>query len=167
MSLNQIHEFHELFVVQSWCWCYWKQMVDTSIPHGVVPPVLTNNFDVTIGGTHSAAGLGQNSFRHGSQADNCLGLSCNRDREIWFGVRQKKTANFSITFCGYGQFGIITQIQHRLRWYRFLPALISFCYDDLDFLEWWTSACIRGLRRFVSIFIFPCVMRISRAGEMG
>jgi len=68
----------------------WKQMVD--LPHGVVPPVLTNNFDVTMGGTHSAAGLGQNSFRHGSQADNCLGLEV--VGEIWFGVHRENSELF-------------------------------------------------------------------------
>jgi len=49
-----------------------------------------------MGGTH-AAGLGQNSFRHGSQADNCLGLEVvtGTGDLVWC---TPETANFSITF---------------------------------------------------------------------
>ena len=35
-----------------------------------MPPVLTNNLSVTVGGTLSIAGIGVASFRYGAQADN-------------------------------------------------------------------------------------------------
>ena len=36
----------------------------------LIPPVLTNNLNVTVGGALSMAGLGVASRRYGTQADN-------------------------------------------------------------------------------------------------
>lgn len=49
-NLNEIHEFRpdELWFKAD-PGVTWKQVIDTSIPHGVIPPVLTNNFEVTLG----------------------------------------------------------------------------------------------------------------------
>ncbi|MHC5820637.1 MAG: FAD-binding protein, partial [Nostoc sp.] len=32
----------------------WNQVIDACLPDGLVPPVLTNYFGVSVGGTHSA-----------------------------------------------------------------------------------------------------------------
>ena len=48
----------------------WETLVKQVVPQGLIPPVLTNNLGVTIGGTLSVAGLGVASFRHGAQGDN-------------------------------------------------------------------------------------------------
>lgn len=169
-SLNQIREFRP-----DWLWfkadagVTWKQVVDTSIPHGVVPPVLTNNFDVTIGGTHSAAGLGQNSFRYGSQADNCLGLEVvTGTGDLVWCTPEENSELFYHVLCGYGQFGIITQIQHRLRRYRPFTRTYFLCYDDLDLLLNDERLLVLEDRvdSLVSLFS-PCVLGVSRAGENG
>ncbi|MEK7798698.1 MAG: FAD-binding protein, partial [Acidobacteriota bacterium] len=52
----------------------WETLVRQTIPQGLVPPVLTNNLGVTIGGTISVAGLGVASFRFGAQGDHALEL---------------------------------------------------------------------------------------------
>src|SRR2546423_1829608 len=52
----------------------WRSLVEQLAPQALSPPVLTNNLDVTIGGTLSTAGLGVASWRRGTQADNCLEL---------------------------------------------------------------------------------------------
>lgn len=135
-SLNQIHEFHpDRLWFKADAGVTWKTVVDTSILHGVIPPILTNNLNVTLGGTHAAGGLGQYSFRSGSQADNCLGLEVvtGTGDIVWCTPEQNSELFYHI-LCGYGQFGIITQIQHRLRQYRPLTRTYFLCYDDLDLL---------------------------------
>ena len=52
----------------------WRALVQQLTPQQLSPPVLTNNLEVTIGGTLSTGGLGVASWRHGTQADNCVEL---------------------------------------------------------------------------------------------
>jgi len=52
----------------------WRDLVHRLATRGLVPPVLTNNLGVTVGGTLSMAGIGVASFRYGSQGDNVVEL---------------------------------------------------------------------------------------------
>jgi FAD/FMN-containing dehydrogenase len=52
----------------------WREVLAATLPHGLAPPVLTDFLDVTVGGTLSAGGVGGASHRHGTQADQVLGL---------------------------------------------------------------------------------------------
>ncbi|HEU4396047.1 MAG TPA: FAD-binding protein, partial [Planctomycetota bacterium] len=47
----------------------WRDVATKAAAAGTIPPVLTNNLGVTVGGTLSVAGLGVASFRHGCQGD--------------------------------------------------------------------------------------------------
>src|SRR6185503_6814847 len=88
----------------------WEALVKQTVPQGLIPPVLTNNLGVTIGGTLSVAGLGVASFRHGAQGDNVLEIeavtgagdivtcSPTQNQDLWNGVRS-----------GLGQFAVITR----------------------------------------------------------
>lgn len=169
-SLNQVHEFHsDRLWFKADAGATWKQVVDVSIPHGVIPPVLTNYFDVTLGGTHSAGGLGQSSFRYGSQADNCLGLEVvtGTGDLVWCTPDQHSDL-FDHVLCGYGQFGIITQIQHRLRRYRPFTRTYFLCYDDLDIFLNDERLLISENRVDGLLALFsPCVLGVSRAGGNG
>jgi cytokinin dehydrogenase len=166
-SLNRIHELH---ADQLWfkadAGATWQQVVDASLPHGVTPPVLTNNFDATLGGTHSAAGLGQSSFRHGSQADNCLGLEVvTATGEIVWCSPEQNSELFNHVLCGFGQFGIMTQVQHRLRRHRSLTRTYFLCYDDLDQLLRDQRSLIQEERVDALLTLFsPCVLGFTRAG---
>jgi FAD/FMN-containing dehydrogenase len=141
----------------------WEALVRQTIPRGLVPPVLTNNLGVTIGGTLSVAGLGVASFRHGAQGDNVLEIeavtgagdivtcSPDRDREVYDAARS-----------GLGQFAVITRARLKLR--TCLPKTRTYylLYDDLqglmrdaqiaigesrfDFLEAWCVPCPQGFR---------------------
>jgi FAD/FMN-containing dehydrogenase len=169
-SLNQVHEFHSdrlWFLADAGA--TWKQVVDVSIPHGVIPPVLTNYFDVSLGGTHSAGGLGQSSFRYGSQADNCLAVEVvtGTGDLVWCTPEQNSELFYHV-LCGYGQFGIITQIQHRLRQYRPFTRTYFLCYDDLDFFLNDERLLISENRVDGLLALFsPCVLGVSRAGGNG
>ncbi|MDB9539948.1 FAD-binding protein [Anabaenopsis tanganyikae CS-531] len=164
-NLNQIGDFRpdELWF-QADPGVTWKQVIDTAIPDGVIPPVLTNNFDVTLGGTLCAAGLGLSSFRYGSQADNCLALEVvTGTGDIIWCTPEDNSELFYHVLCGYGQFGIITKVKNRLRKYRPYTRSYFLCYDDLDKLlddarGLVTEGRIDGL---VSLFS-PCLQGMSR-----
>ncbi|WGV27367.1 FAD-binding protein [Halotia branconii] len=165
-NLNQIHEFHSNKLwFKADAGVTWKQVIDTSLLYGVIPPVLTNNFEVTLGGTLSAGGLGLSSFRHGSQADNCLGLEVvTGTGDIVWCTPEKNSELFNHVLCGYGQFGIITQVQNRLRKYRPLTRSYFLCYDDLDILlnDQRLLTSEERIDGLVSLFS-PCLLGVSRA----
>ncbi len=110
----------------------WEALVRRTILQGLVPPVLTNNLGVTIGGTLAVAGLGVASFRHGTQGDNVIEIEavtgtgdlvvCSEsiDREVFDAARS-----------GLGQFAVIARARLRLR--RCLPKTRTYflLYDDL------------------------------------
>jgi cytokinin dehydrogenase len=142
----------------------WRALVEQFAGRSLSPPVLTNNLDVTVGGTLSMGGLGVASWRHGTQADNCLELevvtgagdivrcSCQQNRDLFDAVR-----------AGVGQFGVITEAVLKVR--RHLPRFRSFylLYDDLatllsdlqtvmtearfDNLESWCVPCPQGFKK--------------------
>jgi cytokinin dehydrogenase len=142
----------------------WRSLVEQLASLKLSPPVLTNNLDVTVGGTLSTAGLGVASWREGTQADNCLELevvtgtgelvrcSSHQNRELFDAVRG-----------GVGQFGVITEATLKLR--RHQPRFRSYylLYDDLgsllddlksvmtderfDYLESWCVPCPQGFKR--------------------
>ncbi|MFE4106629.1 FAD-binding protein [Almyronema epifaneia] len=166
-SLNQLHELqadHLWFKADAGA--TWQQIVEASLPAGVVPPVLTNNLDVTLGGTHSAAGLGQNSFRYGSQADNCLGLEVvTATGDVVWCSPTENSELFNHVLCGFGQFGIITQVQHRLRKYRSRTRTYFLCYDDLDLALQDQRSLVQAEQVDALLTLFsPCVLGFSRAG---
>jgi cytokinin dehydrogenase len=139
----------------------WRGLVEHLAPQKLAPPVLTNNLDVTVGGTLSMGGLGVASWRHGTQADNCLALEVvTGTGEI---VRCSPTENrdlFDAARCGCGQFGVITEATLKVRPYS--PRFRSFylLYDDLhallgdlktimndgrfQYLESWCVPCPQG-----------------------
>lgn len=142
----------------------WRALVEQLAPLSLSPPVLTNNLDVTVGGTLSTAGLGVTSWRRGTQADHCLEL------EVVTGageiVRCSEDSNrdlFDAVRAGCGQFGVITEATLALR--RHQPEFRSYylLYDDLgallddlktlmaeerfDYIESWCAPCVQGLRK--------------------
>ena len=168
--LNQVRDFQpDALWFKADAGTTWRTIVDTVLPHGVVPPVLTNNFDVTIGGTCSAAGLGQNSFRYGTQADNCLGVEVvTATGDLVWCTREENSELFYHVLCGYGQFGLITQIQHRLRRYRPYTRTYFLRYDDLAALLKDEHLLVAEDRVDGLLALFsPCVMGALRAGGKG
>ena len=141
----------------------WETLVRQVMPQALVPPVLTNNLGVSIGGTLSVAGLGVASFRHGAQGDNVLEI------EAVTGAGDVVTCSpaanaevFDAVRSGLGQFGVITRARVALR--RCLPKARTYylLYDDLaaimrdmqvviegdrvDDLESWCVPCPQGFR---------------------
>jgi FAD/FMN-containing dehydrogenase len=115
----------------------WRTLVERVYPMGLIPPVLTNNLDVTIGGTHSMAGLGVASFHNGAQVDNALELQVVLGTgEIVECSPQKNREVFDAVRSSLGQFGVITRAKTKLRPVK--PRVVTYflLYDDL-------GACMR------------------------
>lgn len=141
----------------------WRALVEELAPKRLSPPVLTNNLDVTVGGTLSTAGLGVASWRHGTQADNCLQLEVvTGTGEIVRCARGENPDLFDAVRAGVGQFGVVTEVTLKVR--RHQPRFRSFylLYDDLtalledlktvmtderfDYLESWCVPCPQGFK---------------------
>ncbi|ARV58994.1 FAD-binding protein [Nostocales cyanobacterium HT-58-2] len=142
----------------------WGQIVNACIPNGLVPPVLTNYFDVSVGGTHSAGGIGAASFARGSQADNCLGVEVvTAEGEIVWCTPEENSELFYHVLCGYGEFGIITKLQHKLSIFPAFTRTYLLFYDDIDALLHDKRVLVTEQRvdHLVS-FPIPCLQGVSR-----
>jgi cytokinin dehydrogenase len=141
----------------------WRDVVARAWRHGLIPPVLTNNLSVTVGGTLSIAGIGVASFRYGAQTDNVEEIEvatvdgtvhrCSRteNRELFWGV-----------LSGLGQIGIIVKARLRLRRAKPMTRTYYLLYDDAgrfledarmamdsgkwDYIESWCAPNPQGLK---------------------
>ncbi len=110
----------------------WRDLVEHTVPLGLVPRVLTNNLNVTLAGTTSVAGLGVASYRYGTQADNAVELEVvTGTGDIVVCSRQRNRELFDAVRCGLGQFGIITRVKTRLRRCKPNVRMYHLLYDDL------------------------------------
>jgi cytokinin dehydrogenase len=142
----------------------WRSLLKRLASFGLSPPVLTNNLDVTVGGTLSTGGLGVASWRYGTQADQCLALAVvTGEGEIVHCSESSNREVFDAVRAGCGQFGVITEAKLRVRRHR--PAVRTYflLYDDLaallddfqllireerfDYLESWCAPCPQGFKR--------------------
>lgn len=168
----------------------WRELLASTLPLGLSPPVLTNNLDVTVGGTLSTGGLGVSSWRYGTQVDHCLGL------EVVTGAGERLRCSpesnpelYNVVRAGLGWFGVITEATLALR--RHQPCYRTFflLYDDLgslladlevligeerfDYLEAWCAPLAQGLRlegherRPFAQWFFPLHCTIETGGEAG
>lgn len=72
-TLNQIHSVGpDRAVVDAGV--VWRDLLLTTVPAGLTPPVLTDYTRLTIAGTLSVGGISGRSYVHGAQVDNVLEL---------------------------------------------------------------------------------------------
>lgn len=110
----------------------WRDLVEQVLPMGLVPPTLTNNLGVTVGGTLSVAGLGVASFRHGAQGDNVLELEVvTGGGDIVVCSAEQDAELFNCVRSGLGQFGVITRATVKLRPCKPNVRIHYLLYDDL------------------------------------
>ncbi|MGH9328646.1 MAG: FAD-binding protein [Terriglobia bacterium] len=130
-----IHVDREQLKVRCQAGVTWRALLTELLPLGLSPPVLTNNLDVTVGGTLSTAGIGVASWRYGTQADQCLELEVVTGKgEI---VRCSPTSEsrlFDGVRAGLGLFGVITEATLRLRRHKSKIKTFYLLYDELDTL---------------------------------
>lgn len=115
----------------------WGDVVARLKPLGLAPPVLTNNLNVTVGGTLSVAGIGVASFRYGTQGDQVVSLDVvTGDGEaVTCGPDRNEDLFWSVV-AGLGQVGVITRARLKLRRVKPLTRTYYLLYDDARrFLE--------------------------------
>lgn len=188
-SLNRVLEVNE---DEKWCvveaGIHWKEVVAHLLPRKLIPPVLTNNLNVTVGGTLSMAGLGVASFRYGTQGDNCLGLQVvTGTGEIIECSPTENSEYFYHVLCGLGQFGIITRAKLKLRTSKSHVRVFYLLYDEMkklmrdarmlmedgrmDYIESWCTPLPMGFRKVAGVkqtfgeWFFP--MHLSFEYDLG
>ena len=110
----------------------WASVVHTTISLGLVPPVLTGALGTSVGGTHSVGGIGYASHLHGIQANHCIGLEVvTPNGEVHWCDANTESELFRHVLCGLGQFGVVTQVRHRLRRFRPFTRRWHFFYTHL------------------------------------
>ncbi len=156
----------------------WGDLARHLSPLGLAPPVLTNNLDVTVGGTLSIAGIGVASFRHGTQGDQVA------EMDVVTGAGERVTCGpdrnpdlFWSAIAGLGQVCVITRARLKLRRLKPMTRTYYLLYDDAhrfmedarkamdsgrwDHLESWASPSpqgtkpVSGRRQIFARWFFP------------
>ena len=88
----------------------WSEVVAATLPRGLVPPVLTDYLQLSVGGTLVVGGVGATTTRHGVQSDNVVEL------DVVTGAGEQTTCSphhnrdlFDAVRAGLGQVAIITR----------------------------------------------------------
>lgn len=163
-SLERIvHIDTERSMVQCQAGVTWRALLAQLLPLGLSPPVLTNNLDVTVGGTLSTAGIGVTSWRYGTQADHCLELEVvTGEGEIVRCSPASESGLFDAVRSGLGAFGVITEATLHLRHHKPKVRTFYLLYDELntllsdlervmaddrfDYLESWCAPLPQGFK---------------------
>lgn len=93
----------------------WSQVVDRTLLHGVTVPVLPDYLRLSVGGTLSLGGIGENSFSRGLQSDHVVRL------EVVTGAgerlrcsRDERPELFDACRAGFGQCAVIVAAEMKL-----------------------------------------------------
>ena len=166
----------------------WRDVVARCMRHGLIPPVLTNNLSVTVGGTLSIAGIGVASFRYGAQTDNVEELEvATVDGTVHRCSRHEKADLFWGVLSGLGQIAIILQAKLRLRRAKAMTRTYYLLYDEprrfledartamesgrWDYIESWCSPSLQGFkwveggRQPFARWFFPAHLTVEFEGK--
>jgi cytokinin dehydrogenase len=141
----------------------WRDLTHHLKRFNLVPPVLTNNLGVTVGGTLSMAGIGVASFKYGSQGDNVVEMDVvTGDGKVTTCSPEKNDDLFWGVIAGLGTIGVITRARLALRRMKPMTRTYYLLYDDLrvflddaraamdsgkwDHIESWGAPCAQGTR---------------------
>ncbi|WP_410598542.1 FAD-binding protein [Amycolatopsis sp. lyj-90] len=117
----------------------WREVLETTLPHGLTPPVLTDYLELTVAGTLVVGGIGGATHQHGTQTDGVVEL------EVVTGTGEVRTCSrdtdaelFDAVLGGLGQCGVITRATLRLipapararRWKLYYDSLPAFLADQ-------------------------------------
>jgi cytokinin dehydrogenase len=108
-----------------------RQVVDATLPHGILPRTLTNLLDLTVGGLLSVGGIGPASQVAGPLVANVSSLTVvTSDAAVVTCSRTERRELFDAVLCGLGQCGVIVEAHLELR--EVLPRIRTFhlLYDD-------------------------------------
>ncbi|EQB03512.1 hypothetical protein L288_14730 [Sphingobium quisquiliarum P25] len=109
-SLNRVHAIgRDRCVVDAGA--TWATVVKAALAQGLVPPVLIDFLDLTVGGTLSWGGMGMTSRRYGLQADNVLELEvATADGMLHRCSPSQESDLFHAVLGGMGTVGVMTKV---------------------------------------------------------
>ena len=166
-SLNSLESLDEAGrTVRCGAGVKWMDLVAATVSRGWIPPVLTNNLGVTVGGTLSVAGLGVASYRYGAQGDNVL------EMEVVTGTGERLTCSheknsevFDAVRSGLGQFGVITGATLKLRPCKTMTRTYFLLYDSLATLMQDAAALMSSERfHYLESWCVPCPQGFKKVG---
>jgi FAD/FMN-containing dehydrogenase len=165
-ALDRIHAIDAARGADCQAGVRWETLAHGSIAQGLVPPVLTNNLGVTVGGTLSVAGLGISSFRFGAQGDNVEEIEAvTGTGEVVVCSAAQRPEVFDAARSGLGQFAVITRARLRLRACRPMTRTFFLLYDDLQAFMRDAALLMEDLRfDYVEATCSPCPQGFRRAG---
>lgn len=110
----------------------WTDVLAITLKHGLRPPVLTHNVELSVGGTLSVGGMDGGSYRYGGQVDQVLELL------VVTGEGKLETCSdtqnsdlFDAVLAGLGQCAIILRATLRLITAHTHARIYEFLYPDL------------------------------------
>lgn len=122
----------------------WRSVIGRTLREGLVPPVLTNFLDLSVGGTLSIGGVGGTTHAFGMQTDNILELEVvTGEGKVVTCSPAANTELYDVVRAGQGQFGIITRAtlalapapEHVRRYLLSYPDVASLAADQLRVLR--------------------------------
>ncbi|MER6910149.1 FAD-binding protein [Streptomyces sp. NPDC000594] len=110
----------------------WSAVVSTTLAHRLMPPVLPDYLELSVGGTLSAGGFGGTSHRYGSQADHVDALDVvTPDGSLTRCSPTRNTALFDAVRGSQGRYGVIVRATLALTRAPALARVHRLVYRDL------------------------------------
>lgn len=112
IDMRSLHEVHGVgdATVDVDAGIEWRRLIQATLPHGLMPPVLTAYLGLTVGGTLSIGGVGTTSFRYGAQVDQVDELQVvTGEGDVVSCSERRNRALFYAALAGQGQVAIITR----------------------------------------------------------
>jgi FAD/FMN-containing dehydrogenase len=111
----------------------WDDVADATLANRLTPPVMPDAMMLSVGGTLSVGGIGENSYRLGAQVDHVLELDVvTGTGELITCSPTREEELFRMTLAGMGQCGIITRARLQLIQAPAYVAMRTTTYTDLD-----------------------------------
>jgi cytokinin dehydrogenase len=111
----------------------WGEVAKVTLAKSLTPPVMPDAMMLTVGGTLSAGGIGETTYRYGAQVDNVLELDVVTGAgELMTCSPERNDELFRMTLAGCGQCGIIVRARLRLVAAPRFVSIHPLLYDDMD-----------------------------------
>jgi cytokinin dehydrogenase len=108
-----------------------REVVEASLPHGLLPPTLTNLLDLTVGGLLSVGGIGPGAHRFGPIVANASALDVVvGDGSLHHCTRTHERDLYDAVLAGLGRCGVIVSAELELRRVSARIRTYYLLYDD-------------------------------------
>ena len=111
----------------------WGDVATAALARDLTPPVMVDAMTLSVGGTLSAGGTGETSYRFGAQVDHVLELDVVTGAGEFVTCSPERNEElFRMTLAGMGQCAIIVRARLRLVPSPKFVVVRTLMYDDVD-----------------------------------